>query len=104
MEVDATVMRGASKVCAGLGIALARKVAEETGHLGKEIGRNELEPLADSTNSAIEPEQHQDGRIFIMNYEDPAQKTALTLAASFSKRFRVAARTSLYGRISTSDM
>ncbi|WP_284503252.1 antiviral reverse transcriptase Drt4 [Caballeronia sp. GAWG1-1] len=50
---------------------------------------NELGGLANSENSAIKPEQHDDGRILIMNYEDALTKTNLALEASFGKRFRV---------------
>ena len=50
---------------------------------------DELRPLVNSENSAIKPEHHQDGRMFIMNYEDPHERARLALTASFSKRFRV---------------
>ncbi|EEA03503.1 conserved hypothetical protein [Burkholderia sp. H160] len=59
---------------------LARKIWEHW---------DELEPLANSENSAIKPEQHQDGRMFIMNYEDAQTRTATALETSFAKRFRV---------------
>ncbi|WP_196589665.1 RNA-directed DNA polymerase, partial [Burkholderia cepacia] len=50
---------------------------------------DELQPLTNSENSAIKPEQHQDGRMFIMNYEDAEARTTTALEASFGKRFRV---------------
>ncbi|VWD52225.1 hypothetical protein BLA18110_07749 [Burkholderia lata] len=50
---------------------------------------DELGALTDSENSAIKPEQHQDGRMFIMNYEDAQTRTATALETSFAKRFRV---------------
>ncbi|WP_186093047.1 antiviral reverse transcriptase Drt4 [Burkholderia gladioli] len=50
---------------------------------------SELAPLIDSPNSAVKPEYHDDGRLLIMNYEDPHEKTKLALMSSFGKRFRV---------------
>ncbi|MEZ8844469.1 antiviral reverse transcriptase Drt4 [Vibrio splendidus] len=42
-------------------------------------------------NSIIKPEYRQDGRIMVMNYEDPIEKTTRTLTDSFGKRFQVRA-------------
>ena len=39
-------------------------------------------------NSAITAEQHNDGRLFIMNYEDHETKTKNTLDISFGAGFR----------------
>ncbi|MBB5441597.1 MULTISPECIES: antiviral reverse transcriptase Drt4 [unclassified Paraburkholderia] len=50
---------------------------------------NEIGPLVDSENSAIKPDTHFDGRIFIMNYEDAQTKASMAMSAGFSKRFRV---------------
>jgi hypothetical protein len=39
-------------------------------------------------NSLISAERHVDGRIFIMNYEDPEKKTLDATVSSFGKKFR----------------
>lgn len=40
-------------------------------------------------NSIIKPELRQDGRIMVMNYEDPIEKTNRALTDSFGKKFQV---------------
>lgn len=48
-----------------------------------------IEYIKNNTSSIIKPEQHEDGRIIVMNYEDPIEKTTRTLTSSFGKRFQV---------------
>ncbi len=50
--------------------------------------REEILDLMDDGNSAITAEQHNDGRMFIMNYEDHETKTRNTLDISFGAAFR----------------
>lgn len=50
--------------------------------------REKILELMDDKNSAIKAEQHNDGRMFIMNYNDHETKTKSTLDLSFSARFR----------------
>lgn len=50
--------------------------------------RDEILKLMDDENSAIAAEQHNDGRMFIMNYEDHETKTKSTLDISFGSCFR----------------
>lgn len=50
--------------------------------------REEILELMDDNNSAITAEQHNDGRMFIMNYEDHETKTKNTLDLSFGAGFR----------------
>ncbi|CAN7317083.1 RNA-directed DNA polymerase [Pseudomonas sp. LjRoot71] len=50
--------------------------------------REEILELMEDDNSAITAEQHNDGRIFIMNYEDHETKTKNTLDISFGAAFR----------------
>jgi len=45
--------------------------------------------IKDNVNSFIKPEIHHDGRILVMNYEDPIEKTNRNLNNSFGKRFIV---------------
>ncbi|MGA6099129.1 antiviral reverse transcriptase Drt4 [Stutzerimonas marianensis] len=52
------------------------------------IHREELLELMHDENSAITAEQHNDGRMFIMNYEDHETKTKNTLDRSFGAGFR----------------
>ncbi|MFA0612209.1 MULTISPECIES: antiviral reverse transcriptase Drt4 [Vibrio] len=52
---------------------------------------DKIKPFTDSESSIIKPELHEDGRIMVMNYEDPLEKTTRTLTESFGKRFHVAA-------------
>ncbi|WP_318510090.1 antiviral reverse transcriptase Drt4 [Photobacterium leiognathi] len=61
--------------------------------LSKHINDNweNIEYIKNNTQSIIKPEQHEDGRIIVMNYEDPIEKTTRTLTSSFSKRFQVRA-------------
>ena len=61
--------------------------------LSKHIHDNwdDVEYIKNNTNSIIKPEQHEDGRIMVMNYEDPIDKTTRTLTSSFGKRFQVRA-------------
>ncbi|WP_296507872.1 antiviral reverse transcriptase Drt4 [Rhodoferax sp.] len=48
----------------------------------------ELEAARADENSAIHVEQHSDGRMLIMNYEDFETKAARAVQQSFGKRFR----------------
>lgn len=50
--------------------------------------REEILELMKDGNSAITAEQHNDGRLFIMNYEDHETKTKNTLEISFGASFR----------------
>lgn len=50
--------------------------------------REEILGLMSDGNSAITAEQHNDGRMFIMNYEDHESKTKNTLDLSFAAGFR----------------
>lgn len=50
--------------------------------------RQEILELMEDENSAITAEQHNDGRMFIMNYEDHETKTKNTLEISFGAGFR----------------
>ncbi|MEZ9205806.1 antiviral reverse transcriptase Drt4 [Vibrio splendidus] len=50
---------------------------------------DDLKYLENNDNSIIKPEYRQDGRIIVMNYEDPIEKTTRTLTESFGKRFQV---------------
>ncbi|WP_297843112.1 antiviral reverse transcriptase Drt4 [Pseudomonas sp.] len=50
--------------------------------------RQEMLELMEDENSAITAEQHNDGRMFIMNYEDHETKTKNTLEISFGAGFR----------------
>lgn len=50
--------------------------------------REEIFELMKDDNSAITAEQHNDGRMFIMNYEDHEAKTKNTLDISFGAAFR----------------
>jgi len=50
--------------------------------------RQEILELMKDENSAITAEQHNDGRMFIMNYEDHETKTKNTLEISFGAGFR----------------
>lgn len=52
---------------------------------------DKIEPFTTSESSIIKPEQHRDGRILVMNYEDPIEKTTRALSESFGKRFLVKA-------------
>ncbi|WP_429064372.1 antiviral reverse transcriptase Drt4 [Aeromonas veronii] len=61
---------------------LARHITDNW-HLIRHIKENE--------NSFIKPEEHQDGRIVVMNYEDPIEKTNRVLNNSFGKRYIVSA-------------
>lgn len=45
--------------------------------------------VKNNENSFIKPEVHHDGRILVMNYEDPIEKTNRVLENSFGKRFIV---------------
>jgi hypothetical protein len=51
----------------------------------------QIEPFTTSKSSIIKPEEHEDGRIMVMNYEDPIEKTTRTLTESFGKRYQVKA-------------
>lgn len=50
--------------------------------------RQEIWELMQDENSAITPQQHNDGRLFIMNYEDHETKTKNNLEISFAAAFR----------------
>lgn len=50
--------------------------------------REEILELMKDKNSAITAKQHNDGRLFIMNYEDHETKTKNTLEISFGAGFR----------------
>lgn len=52
---------------------------------------NYISHVKNNENSFIKPEPHQDGRILVMNYEDPIEKTNRVLDNSFGKRFIVSA-------------
>ncbi|MDC5806385.1 RNA-directed DNA polymerase [Vibrio europaeus] len=59
--------------------------------LSKHIHDNwdEIAYIEENDNSIIKPDRHQDGRLMVMNYEDPIEKTTRTLTSSFGKRFQV---------------
>lgn len=48
----------------------------------------EITELIDSNQSAIKVEEHSDGRMIIMNYEDHETRTKTALEDNFGKRFR----------------
>ncbi|MFP3330999.1 antiviral reverse transcriptase Drt4 [Pseudomonas putida] len=50
--------------------------------------REEIHLLMKDENSAVAAQQHNDGRIFIMNYEDHETKTKTNLEISFAAGFR----------------
>ncbi|ENZ1248395.1 antiviral reverse transcriptase Drt4 [Pseudomonas aeruginosa] len=50
--------------------------------------REEVTRLMKDKNSAVTAEQHNDGRIFIMNYDDHETRTKSTLELSFAAGFR----------------
>jgi len=52
---------------------------------------DKIEYIKQNKNSIIKPEQHEDGRIMVMNYEDPIEKTTRSLTESFGKKFQVRA-------------
>ncbi|MBM5096068.1 RNA-directed DNA polymerase [Vibrio parahaemolyticus] len=52
---------------------------------------DELQHLMSGKNSAIKPTLRQDGRILVMNYDDPLDKRRRFISSSFSKRFKVTA-------------
>jgi hypothetical protein len=59
--------------------------------LAKSIHDNweHLSSVCINRSSIIKPELHEDGRLMVMNYEDPIQKVIRNHEESFSKRFRV---------------
>jgi hypothetical protein len=50
---------------------------------------DKLKYIKDNNASIIKPEQHDDGRIMVMNYEDAINKTTRIHKESFSKKIRV---------------
>ena len=52
---------------------------------------DKIQPFTTSESSIIKPEEHEDGRIMVMNYEDPIEKTTRALTESFGRRFQVKA-------------
>lgn len=50
---------------------------------------NEIRFIEEGLSSKIKPEQRQDGRIMVMNYEDPMSQKRRYNDASFSNKFRV---------------
>lgn len=52
---------------------------------------NHIKFIEEGPNSKIKPEQRQDGRIMVMNYEDPMSQKRRYNEASFSNKFRVSA-------------
>ncbi|MFG0820618.1 antiviral reverse transcriptase Drt4 [Pseudomonas sp. GLN_3] len=50
--------------------------------------REDIYVLMDDENSAVAAQQHNDGRMFIMNYEDHETKTKTNLEISFAAGFR----------------
>lgn len=73
--------------------ALALVHPKAHAFLTKHIHDNwgEINSIQDSEHSIIKPEQRQDGRIMVMNYEEPIVQKRRYNEASFSKRFRVKA-------------
>ncbi|NIY92585.1 antiviral reverse transcriptase Drt4 [Vibrio diazotrophicus] len=59
---------------------LSKHIYEHWDHIGY---------IEHNGNSIIKPEYRQDGRIIVMNYEDPIEKTTRVLTESFGKRFQV---------------
>lgn len=49
---------------------------------------DEIKFITENSRSMIAPEYHQDGRLMIMNYEDPEDKTVRALNDGFGSRFR----------------
>ena len=49
----------------------------------------ELSYICENENSLIKPEQHNDGRALIMDYEDSLDKTNRALNIGFGRKFRV---------------
>lgn len=65
----------------------------------------ELKAATADENSAISVEQHNDGRVLIMNYEDPEAKALTAVQMSFGKRFRAHADvTNCFGSIYTHSL
>ncbi|WP_317203069.1 RNA-directed DNA polymerase [Janthinobacterium sp.] len=60
-------------------------------YLAREIHENwnEIEYIKSNEKSMIKPEQHDDGRLLIMNYEDPEIRVVRSLTDGFACRFRV---------------
>ncbi|EGQ8311729.1 RNA-directed DNA polymerase [Vibrio parahaemolyticus] len=52
---------------------------------------DKIKPFTTSESSIIKPEEHEDGRIMVMNYEDPIEKTTRALTESFGMRYQVKA-------------
>lgn len=49
---------------------------------------DELKYICRNENSLIKPEEHVDGRILLMDYEEPLERTTRTLKLGFGKKFR----------------
>lgn len=83
VEYRATRYNNVSRV---LGLLHPRAFAEVFGVM--ESNRENLIEAMKDENSAIGVEAHNDGRMFIMNYEDPETKALTAASQSFGKRFR----------------
>lgn len=49
----------------------------------------ELKSVSENSKSIIKPKLHEDGRLLVMNYEDPTEKVTRGHIIGFGKRFRV---------------
>ncbi|MBS0328295.1 MAG: RNA-directed DNA polymerase [Proteobacteria bacterium] len=49
---------------------------------------HELSYICSNENSLIKPEEHADGRVVLMDYEEPLERTTRTLKIGFGKKFR----------------
>jgi len=49
---------------------------------------DDLKHICSNENSLIKPEAHRDGRVILMDYEEPLVRTTRTLQLGFGKKFR----------------
>jgi len=49
---------------------------------------SELDYICENETSLIKPEKHPDGRVVVMDYEGPLERTTRTLKIAFGKQFR----------------
>ncbi|MBX3619081.1 MAG: RNA-directed DNA polymerase [Rhizobacter sp.] len=52
------------------------------------VNWKELNYICSNDNSLIKPEEHVDGRVLVMDYEEPSERTTRTLKIGFGKKFR----------------
>lgn len=84
VEYRATRFNNVSRV-----LSLIHPLAYSKIFLALKNHRSEILKLMHDENSVITAQQHNDGRMFIMNYEDHENKTKNTLEISLAAGFRV---------------